>query len=107
MKKIGLLFGILILMQGCYSYKSVEINPKTMVIGQLYKIERNHKTTKVTYTSNADSAIVVTLHGVNEQIPLKEITKVRQGKFSLGKTIALFPVVLIGLSVALIYGSGG
>lgn len=106
MKKTCLLLGIALLLQSCYSYKSVEINPKTMVLGQVYKIERNNKTSKVIYARNADSAIVVLKHGVEEQIPLKEITKAREGKFSLAKTLVWLPISIIGITVLFIYGTG-
>lgn len=106
MKKICLLLGITLLLQSCYSYKKVEVNPKTMVLGQTYKIERNHKTSKVIYTSNADSAIVVLKHGVAERIPLKDITSAREGKFSLAKTLVWVPIAIIGITVLFIYGTG-
>jgi hypothetical protein len=106
MKKTSLLLVFAFLLQSCYSYKTVKINPKTMVLGQVYKIERNHKTSKVTYTGNADSAIVVLKNGVEEQIPLKEITTTRQQKFSLAKTLVWVPVTIIGLTVLFIYGTG-
>ena len=64
MKKTFLMLIITFLLQSCYSYKQAEINPKTMSLGSVYKIERNDKTTKVVYTSNADSAIVVMKNGV-------------------------------------------
>ena len=106
MRKISLLLGIVLLLQSCYSYKKVDINPKTMALGQLYKIERNHKTTKVIYARNADSAIVVLKNGVEEHIPLKEITKAREGKFSLAKTLLWVPISIIGLTVFFIYATG-
>jgi uncharacterized protein YcfL len=103
MRKLVLLFAILL--QGCYSYKSVDINPKTMVLGQVYKIERNNKTSKVTYTSNADSAIVVMKNGVEESIPLKDIIKARQQKFSVINTFLWYPISVVGLAVLFLYGS--
>ncbi len=104
MKKIFLVLAVLSLLQGCCSYKKVEINPNTMAIGQTYKIERNHKTSKVVYTRNADSAIMVLKHGREERIPLKEINSVREQKFSVAKTAALFPIVVVGLSIIFLYG---
>lgn len=92
MKKIFLGIALIILCQSCYSYKQVEANPTTMVIGQKYKIERNDKTSKVVYIKAVDSAVVVSKNGKEEQIALKDITKVRERKFSLVKTIALVPL---------------
>ena len=105
MRKLFLLFAISFFIQSCCSYKSVDVNPQTMVIGQVYKIERQHKTTKAVYTRNADSAIVVLKSGVEEVIPLKDITKAREQKFSLAKTLVWVPVTIIGLSVLLLYGA--
>ena len=102
MKKISLVLGIALLLQSCYSYKKVAVEPKTMVIGQTYKIERNHKTSKVVYTSNVDSAIVVLKHGAEERIPLKDITSAREKKFSIVKTIVFVPAtaaVIAGLFI--------
>lgn len=93
---------MVILLQSCFSYKPVEVNPKTMVIGQIYKIERNHKTSKVTYVSNADSAIVVSKNGKEERIAVKDITKARQRKFSTLKTIALVPAILAVITLIII-----
>lgn len=106
MKKIYLLLGMAILLQSCYSYKPVEINPKTMAIGQVYKIEQNHKTSKVTYVSNADSAIVVAKNGKEERIAIKDITKARKRKFSLAKTLVWVPITLVAMTALLVYGSG-
>lgn len=106
MKKIYLLLGMTILLQSCYSYKSVEVNPKTMILGQTYKIERNHKTSKVVYTQNADSAIFVMQHGVEERIPIKNITSAKAQKFSLAKTLVWVPVTLVAVTALVVYGTG-
>lgn len=106
MKKISLLLAIAFLFQSCYSYKSVEVNPKTMVIGQEYKIERNHKTSKIVYTQNADSAIYVLKNGNEERIALKDISSARQKKFSLAKTLLWIPITLIAITTLFIYGTG-
>lgn len=106
MKKICLLLGITLLLQGCYSYKKAEINPKTMAIGEMYKIERNGKTSKVMYTSNADSAIVVLKNSKEERVPLKDITSVRKRKFSVVKTIALVPITMAAITTLFVYSMG-
>lgn len=105
MKKICLLLGVILLFQSCVSYKKVEANPKTMVIGEQYKITRNDKTSKAIYITNADSAIVVMRNGVQEQIPVKNITEVRQRKFSLAKTTGCFILGLFGFTALLVYGA--
>lgn len=107
MRKICLLLGITLLLQGCFSYKKAEINPKTMAIGQMYKIERNHKTSKVMYTGNADSAIVVLKNGKEERIALKDINSVRKRKFSIVKTVAVPVAVLVGFTTLFILTYNG
>ena len=97
MKKISLIIGITFLLQSCFSYKRVEVNPQTMVIGQKYKIEQNHKISKVVYKGFSDSSIIVTKHWKELQIPLKEITTARKRKFSLVKTIALVPITIASI----------
>ena len=106
MKKFTLLFVVALLVESCYSYKQVNVDPKTMVIGKEYKIERNNKTSKVVYTQNADSVIFVMKNGIQDQILIKEITSVKEKKFSVVKTI-LFPIatsiVIVGI-VGMTYG---
>ena len=80
----------------------MENNPSKMIAGKTYKIERNHKCIKIIFNSRKDSAIVVTRHFEQEQIPIKEITGIRKRKFSIVKTLLLPPTiaaVLTGLFV--------
>lgn len=106
MRKLYLFFAMIILLQSCFSYKPVAVDPKTMVIGQEYKIERQNKTTKAVYVQNADSAIVVLKDGQQERIMVKDITSARKKKFSLAKTLVWVPVSIIAISLLFIYGTG-
>ena len=91
MKKIFFVLGIAFLLQSCFSYKRIALEPSKMVSGQKYKIEQNHKFSKVTFNRISDSSIIVSKYWKEEQIPLKEITGIKRRKFSVVKTIALVP----------------
>ena len=98
MKKISLLLEIVLLLQSCFSHKKVAADPKTMAIGQVYKIKYSNKKCKVVYTQNADSAIVVLKNGIETRIELKNIEQVREKKFSLIKTL----FIPLGIVIAII-----
>jgi hypothetical protein len=100
MRKLFLLLTITFLFQSCFSYRH-QANPGSMVIGEKYKIERNHKTRKFFYARTTDSALVVSKprYGKEQQIPLNEITGIRKRKFSIIKTIALVPAAAASLVV--------
>ena len=101
MRKIVLLLATTFLLQSCFSYKQMETNPSKMVIGKKYKIEQNHKFSRVVLKSISDSSIIVSKNWKEQQIPLKEITSIRKRKFSIIKTISLVPITVV--SIVLIY----
>ncbi|MEO5776781.1 MAG: hypothetical protein ABIQ27_07745 [Flavobacterium sp.] len=65
------------------------MNPSKMVIGEKYKIERNHKVSKVVLKSITDSSIVVSKGWKEKQIPLNEITNMRKRKLSVVKSVVM------------------
>ena len=103
MRKLFLLLAIVFLFQSCFSYRH-KADPGSLVAGQKYKIERNHKTRKFFYTRTADSALVVSKsrYGKEIQIPLNEVTGIRKRKFSALKTIALIPATMAAVTLVFV-----
>ena len=102
MKKLFFVLAISILVQSCFSYKPIDISPSKMVFGQKYKIKQNNKTSKVTLNRISDSSIVVMKNRTEQQISLKDITSMKERKFSVVKTIALIPTAAVGLILLII-----
>lgn len=101
MRKVFLLLAIVFLVESCYSYKNMDLDPSKMVAGKKYKIERNHKNYKVTFNSLKDSSIVVTRKNwTKEEIPIQDITRIRKRKFSIVKTAAL-PLTIVATAVGI------
>jgi hypothetical protein len=68
--------------------------------GKTYKIERNHKYSKVVFQSIKDSSIQVNEKFEEKQIPIKDITNIKKREFSVLKTIGI-PVTVVASLVGL------
>jgi hypothetical protein len=99
MKKLAILFLLSILLQSCYSYKTVENNASQYEIGKYYKVHQDKKRTVLSVKSVNDSTLVFGNRKFEEQsMSLESITKVEKRKFSIFKTL-LIPVLYIALVV--------
>lgn len=97
MRKLTLLLALAFLVQSCYSYR-IDTKPTDMIVGKIYKIKTNHKTSRVTIKSINDSSVVVRKRNFEEkEIPLNQITQAKKRKFSIVKTIAL-PVTIAAVA---------
>ena len=67
----------------------MDVDTSKMVVDQKYKIERNHKVSKVIFKSASDSSIVVYKGWKQKEITLKEITGIRKRKLSVVKSIVM------------------
>ncbi|MFN3752656.1 hypothetical protein [Flavobacterium sp.] len=97
MKKIFLLFAIIILFQSCFSYKAIDNDPTKMETGKTYKIERNNKYSKVVFHNVKDNTILVSEDFEEKQIPINDITDIQKRKLSVVKTVALPLSIIAGL----------
>ena len=96
MKKIFIpLLTSLILLQSCYTYKTVD--HQALEVNQKYKIIVNNKKLKVKLNQAKDSTIVVTHKGNQQTIAKTEIQEFKKRKFSVLKTIALPVSVVVGI----------
>jgi hypothetical protein len=95
------LLSISFLLQGCYSYKTVDLKTTTLNIGKTYKITHDNVKTKARLISSNDSIITVKKGKHEEQIPVSGITKMKMRKFSVVKTV-LLPVGIMVTTVGFI-----
>ena len=87
MKKGSLLLSILILFQGCYSYKTLDYN--SIPIEKKQKIEViviEGTNIKGTLVSKNEQTLTVDTNGQLQKIPVSEIYEVKVRKFSLLKS---------------------
>lgn len=96
MKKLFLLLVMFFLLQSCFSYKAMDNDPSKMETGKTYKIERNHKYTKVVFYDIKDSTILVNEKFEEKQIPIKDITNIKKRNFSIIKTLG-YPLAVIAV----------
>lgn len=98
--KIIILLIIPLLLQSCFSYKTLDNDTSKMEAGKTYKIERNHKYLKVVFNATKDSAILVSKNFEEQQIPIQDITSIKKRKFSIIKTL-LLPLGIITAVIGL------
>lgn len=99
MKKTNItLIAISLLLQSCYSYKTINPSCNNIAVGSKYKIQQEGELEKVKVKSITDSTITV-YDGKNEkQIQRKNIVEIQEKQLSAGATIALIvPVATITL----------
>jgi len=93
MKNIIYLLSILILLQSCFSYKTVDLADISVDKKQKLKIERiDNKNIKGKLVSISDDAITLKISGENKEISLSDIDEIRSKKFSFMKTAGLIPI---------------
>ena len=93
--KIILLLSISIMLQSCYSYKTINLNSENLVVGKIYKIQQNRKLEKVKLKSITDSSIVVKKGNIESKIAISDIRKIKKRKFSATKTVLLVTTLTV------------
>jgi hypothetical protein len=96
--KIILLLAISILLQSCYSYKTIKMNEKNLVVGKTYKIQQNTKFEKVKLQSINDSCLVVKKGNEIKTVVKTDIVLIKEREYSTTKTLLL--VTPIGICTA-------
>ena len=96
MRKLVLILVAGILLQSCYSYKTIENNASQYEVGKIYRVKQNGKSSKVKITIKTDSALVVWSKFENKTLSINEISKVERRKFSIVKTV-LMPIIIVGI----------
>lgn len=100
MRKLFLILASVFLFQSCYTFRTSDITPDKMVVGESYKIQRNSKYEKVSITKITDSSAIVAKGFQEKHIKLSEITAIKTRKFSIVKT-AVLPIAIVGTLVGL------
>ena len=98
MRKLFLLVSIVLLFQSCFTYRKIDNEPSKMVEGRKYKIDYNHKSKIVVFKRLNDSMAIVSRKGSERQIALKDITRIKERKFSIIKTVVLVPATMLAMA---------
>jgi hypothetical protein len=98
------LLAIALLLQSCYSYRTIDLNNAKLIDGKSYKILQDDKLVKVRLKNVNEGVATVNIKNTEKQIPLSDIKIIQARKFSVLKTIglgvAVFMVVVIGAYAA-------
>ncbi|MBC7643364.1 MAG: hypothetical protein H7174_13695 [Flavobacterium sp.] len=95
------LITISLLLQSCFSYKTINPETANLVVGKTYKIKQNKIFEKVKLKSFTDSTIIVRRTFKEKEILKSEILKMKQRKFSVIKTAVFIPVVVVVSAVGI------
>lgn len=103
-KSIIILIATSLLLQSCYSYKTINPTNSYLAVGRTYKIKQSNKFEKVKLKSFTDSTITVASYGkIKQQIDRTSIIKIKQREPHTGKTVVFVATVtvvgLVGLFV--------
>ena len=87
MKKIICIFAFSILVQSCFSYKTVEYNNIDTEKKQTLRIQKDDKTKiKGKLVSKDDNKIIISKSGENQTVMQENIEEIRVKKFSIIRT---------------------
>ena len=92
MKKIIFLV-LIILIQSCFSYKTIDLKSTKLIAEHKYKIAEDKKLIKARLKSFDDSTATMMVGKTEKQIEFSKIKIIKTRKFSVLKTIALVPIV--------------
>lgn len=99
-QKVMLYLVFPILLQSCYSYKTVEISKTNLKQDNVYVINSNGKTQKGILIEENDSVTRFKIKNKIEEYSKKDITSIKDKKFSILKTIGLFTgVIVVGTTI--------
>jgi hypothetical protein len=90
------------LLQGCYSYKSIDLKNLSLTEGKEYKINRDGNFFKAKLVDSNDTLIKIKIDGKEKQIPIAEIKEIKEKKFSILKTVGLVPIIYGGVTLVYI-----
>lgn len=83
-----------IFLQGCYSYKTIDLNQTKLQEGKIYKVKQEDKFVKATLKTLNDSTTTFLVGKSEKQIPITSIKEIKVKKFSVLKTVSLFPITI-------------
>lgn len=89
-----------LLLQSCYSYRTIDLNKTKLVENKKYKIKTTDKFIKVRLIDLNDSTAVFKNGKNQNEIAISDLKAVKVRKFSVVKTVAIVP------SLILIAGTG-
>lgn len=102
-QRIVICFLLTILLQSCYSYKSIDLKNNNLSQNKEYKINRDGTFFRAKIIDSNDSIIKLKVDGVEKQISKSEIKEIKEKKFSALKTVSLIPIAYgVGTIIAII-----
>jgi hypothetical protein len=95
--KILLLVLCSFLLQSCVSYKSIDKNSDSIVMGATYRIKANNKKYMGTLVNINDTIATLKIGAEKLDIKREEIAFIKKRKFSIAETIAIPVVTVVGV----------
>lgn len=89
------LFAVLLMLQSCYSYKTIDLKQTMLKEGEIYKIKQENKFVKAILKAKTDSTLTFLIKKNEIQTYTNIIKEIKVKKFSVLKTIG-FVVGTIG-----------
>lgn len=90
------LFVVSLILQSCFSYKTVDLNQNPLTLGKIYKIKTEDKFIKAILKAKTDSTLKFIINKNERHIFSTNIKEIKVKKFSDLKTIG-FAVGTIGV----------
>lgn len=90
-----------LLLQSCYTYKTIDPNKTHLTEGKKYKIKVDNKVQKANLVSLNDSTATFKTGNKNIQIAEKEIGEIKIRKFSILKTASLVTGIALGIIIGI------
>ena len=91
------LLTISFLLEGCYSYKIIDLKKTPLIEGKTYKYntKQNKKHEKITLKSFDNNIMNAKIGRKEKQITINDIKSIKVRKISELKTIVLIPIIII------------
>jgi sulfate adenylyltransferase subunit 1 (EFTu-like GTPase family) len=86
-----------LLLQSCQSYKTIDLKNTELKAGKTYKIKVEGKFATAKLKAISDSTITVVKSGADRYITLSDIKEIKEGEFSILKTIGF--IAFLGLAI--------
>jgi uncharacterized protein YcfL len=96
-KSIVYIFLISFLLQSCYSYKNIDLNKDSLLVGKKYKIKGDNKFIKASLVVLNDSIANFKIGREEKQVSLVKIKEIKVRKVDPVKiaSLVVFPLIIV------------
>ncbi len=102
-QKIILFLVFPIVLQSCFSYRTIDANKDKFKEGKSYQIILSNKSEKGTLLAQNDSVLNFKIKNNEKQVNKNQITEIKVKKFSVLKTIGLFTgIIVVGTTIGVV-----